>query len=159
MLRVHGGVVRCGMASGCRWHGVSGPVLVQRTFKPRSCFPLLWQQLLGAVTGRVVVCHCDNQAVVAALRGGYCREMDMAFLLRCLFFLEARYDLVLQAQFIPGVENPLADAISRNRLDVLFDLYPQVCHTSVRLNLDVVRSLVLDRHWTSDTWRKWLAAL
>ena len=30
--------------------------------------------------GRVVVCHCDNQAVVAALRGGYCREMDMAFL-------------------------------------------------------------------------------
>ena len=28
----------------------------------------------------------------------------MAFLLRCLFFLEARYDLVLQAWFIPGVE-------------------------------------------------------
>ena len=53
----------------------------------------------------MVVCHCDNQAVVAALRGGYCREMDMAFLLRCLFFLEARYDLVLQARFIPWVEN------------------------------------------------------
>ena len=29
------------------------------------------------------------------------------------------------------------------RLDVLIDLYPQVCRTSVRLNLEVVRSLVL----------------
>ena len=51
---------------------------------------------------------------------------------------------MLQARFIPGVENSLADAISRNRLDVLFDLYPQVCRTSVRLNLEVVRSLVLE---------------
>ena len=109
--------------------------------------------------GQVVVCHCDNQVVVAALIGGYCREMDMAFLLRCLFFLEERYDLVLQARFIPGVENSLADAISRNRLDVLFDLYTQVCHTLVRLNLEVVRNLVLEWHWTLDTWRRWLAAL
>ena len=29
------------------------------------------------------------------------------------FFLEARYDLVLQARFISGVENSLADAISK----------------------------------------------
>ena len=40
--------------------------------------------------GQVVVCHCDNQAEVAALGVGYCREMDMAFLLKCLFFLDAR---------------------------------------------------------------------
>ena len=53
MLRVHGGVVHCRMASGCRWHGVSGPVLVRLTLQPRSCFPLLWRQLLGAVTGGV----------------------------------------------------------------------------------------------------------
>ena len=64
---------------------------------------------------------------------------------------------MLQARFIPGVENSLADAISRNRLDVLFDLYPQICSTSVRLNLEVVRSLVLEMHWTSDNWRRWLA--
>ena len=126
MLRVHGGVVHCGMASGCRWHGVSGPVFGSANISAKELLPIV----VAAATwgyhwrGQVVVCHCDNQAVVAALRGGYCREMDMAFLLRCLFFLEARYDLVLQARFIPGVENSLADAISRNRLDVLFDLYP-----------------------------------
>ena len=37
-----------------------------------------------------MVCHCDNQAEVTALGVGYCREMDMAFLLKCLFFLDAR---------------------------------------------------------------------
>ena len=36
--------------------------------------------------GQVVCCHCDNQAVVAALNGGYCREKLMAHLLQCLFF-------------------------------------------------------------------------
>ena len=76
---VHGGVVHCGMASGWRWHGVSGPVLVRLTFQPRSCFSLLWWQLLGAdswlwADRLVVVCHCDNQAVVEGLRGGYCRR-------------------------------------------------------------------------------------
>ena len=62
--------------------------------------------------GRVVVCHCDNQAVVAVLRGGYCREMD--------------------SYGIP--------------LEVLVFLGSKVCRTLVRLNLEVVRSLVLERH-------------
>ena len=42
---------------------------------------------------------------MADFRGGYCREMVIAFLLRCLFFLEAKFDLVLQARFILWVEN------------------------------------------------------
>ena len=46
-LRVHGDVVHCGMASGCRWHGVSGPVLVRLTFQPRSCFPFCGSGYLG----------------------------------------------------------------------------------------------------------------
>ena len=47
----------------------------------------------------------------------------------------------------------LAEAISRNRLDMRFDLCTQVCRKPVKLNLEVVRSLVLESHWTSDTWK------
>ena len=47
--------------------------------------------------GRVVNCHCDNQAMVASLRGGYCKELVMAYLLRCLFFLEVMYQLTVTA--------------------------------------------------------------
>ena len=73
--------------------------------------------------GHVVNCHCDNQAVVASLRGGYCKELVMAYLLRCLFFLEARYQLTVTAQHVAGVNNRAADAISRDRLDLFFDFY------------------------------------
>ena len=72
--------------------------------------------------GMTVCCHCDNQSVVAMVRGGYCRDPVMAHMLRCLFFLEAKYDT---ARHVLGVENRAADAISRNRLEVLFDLTPQ----------------------------------
>jgi len=43
-----------------------------------------------------------------------------AFLLRCLFFLEAKYELNLVAQHVPGMENTVPDAISRIKLDILF---------------------------------------
>ena len=39
--------------------------------------------------GHVVNCHCDNQTMVASLRGGCCKELVTAYFLRCLFFLEA----------------------------------------------------------------------
>ena len=53
----------------------------------------------------MVCCHSDNQAVVAALNGGYCREKLMAHLLRCLFFLEAKHELSLTAVHVRGVDN------------------------------------------------------
>ena len=55
----------------------------------------------------MVQCHCDNQAVVAAVRGGYCKDPPMAHMLRCLFFLEAKFDLTLSAVHVPGVDNGL----------------------------------------------------
>lgn len=36
-----------------------------------------------------VLCHCDNQAVVDVLQGGYStRDPAMAQMLRCLFYLD-----------------------------------------------------------------------
>ena len=46
----------CGTLWDGQWLQVAWsewPVLVRLTFQPRSCFPLLWQRLLGAVTGEV----------------------------------------------------------------------------------------------------------
>ena len=109
--------------------------------------------------GHVVNCHCDNQAVVASLRGGYCKKLVMACLLICLFFLEARYQLTVTAQHVAGVDNRAADAISRDRLDLFFDLCPQVHRKAAVVSRDLVERLVLDTQWTSETWRSWLATL
>ena len=48
-------------------------------------------------SGHAVNCHCNNEAVVASFRGDYCKELVMAYLLTCLFFLEARYQLTVTA--------------------------------------------------------------
>ena len=109
--------------------------------------------------GHVVNCHCDNEAVVASLRGGYCKELVMAYLLRCLFFLVARYQLTVTAQDVAEVDNRAADAISRDRLGLFFDLCRQVHHKAAVVSRELVERQALDTQWTSETWRSWLATL
>ena len=63
--------------------------------------------------GMTVCCYCDNQSVVAALRGVYCNNLAMAHMLRCLSFLEAKFNLALTAVHVSGVDNGAADDVSR----------------------------------------------
>ena len=72
-----------------------------------------------------MLCHCDNEGVVAAVRGGCCKDPTLAHMLRCLFFLWAKYVVLLMARHIPGVENWAADSLSRNNLPLFFTLLPQ----------------------------------
>ena len=109
--------------------------------------------------GLSVLCHCDNQAVVAVLKGGYCKDPSLAHLLRCLFYLEAFFDITLSGKHVPGVENGAADSISRNNLLLFFTLTPQAQPQSCRVPENLVGRLVTNRPWTSDDWRAWLAAL
>lgn len=110
----------------------------------------------GATT---VLCHCDNEAVVAAVKGGYCRDPTLAHMLRSLFFLEAEYNTSLSAIHVPGVENRAADSISRNNLPQLFDLLPQAHRSPCKVPDNLVSHLIRDRPWTSDDWKTWLGTL
>lgn len=120
----------CGAVWEVQWIQVEWkelPSFAHATIAPKE---LLLIVVAMAIWGHVwsgshVICHCDRMLVVAALTGGYCREESMAHMLRCSIFLEAKFDLTLSAVHVPGVENTLADAISRNNLDVFFDLCPQ----------------------------------
>ena len=66
--------------------------------------------------GQVVCCRCDNDAVVAVLNKRTSRDQDLMDLLRCLSFFEARFSFRAVASHIPGVQNSLADDLSRNKL-------------------------------------------
>ena len=70
---------------------------------------------------RRVVVHCDNEAAVTVLNSGYARDMH---LLRALFFIKAIYQIELKATHIPGKDNVIADAISRDKLTVLHSQVP-----------------------------------
>ena len=107
----------------------------------------------------VVLCHCDNEGVVAALKGGYCKDPTLAHMLRYLFFLEAKFDLSLSAVHVPGIENGAADSISRNKLHVFFDLVPQAHREPCSVPRELIRRLVIDTPWTSSIWKAWLETL
>ena len=65
--------------------------------------------------GTRVRARCDNQAAVHAVSARSCKDRALMHLLRCLFFCEAHYQFRLVAEYLPGVQNDLADDLSRNR--------------------------------------------
>ena len=109
--------------------------------------------------GATVLCHSDNEAVVTAVKSGYCRDLTLAHMLRCLFFLEAQFDASLSAVHVPGVENGAADSISRNNLPVFFDLLPQAHRRPCKVPDNLVSHVIRDRPWTSGDWKIWLGTL
>ncbi len=111
----------------------------------------------GEWAGKTIRCNCDNQAVVCSIRGGYCREVKMAHMLRCLFFLEAKLECTVTAVHVPGLLNGPADAISRNSMQSFFTLLPQVRLAPVPVPRGIVEGLMREDHWTSTTWVKWLS--
>ena len=56
----------------------------------------------GRWHGRRLHCNCDNEGVVHVVASRYSRDSSIMHLLRCLFFLEAYYDMHISASHIPG---------------------------------------------------------
>ena len=72
-----------------------------------------------------VVCHCDNQVVVASLYKRTSRQSHCMHMLRALAFIEARHQFVLQPVYINTVHNHLADDLSRDNLSSFLAKVPE----------------------------------
>ena len=114
--------------------------------------------LAGILWGhRWANCHvralCDNQAVVDVIRSRYSRDNSLMHLLRCLFFVEAKYAFTIIPEHIPGKHNDIADKLSRDQMSVSLlqeaslDRHPVLIPpeaSAVLLNTDL--------DWLSPTW-------
>ncbi len=76
--------------------------------------------------GRHICFHSDNDAVVSIIQRRSAKHLLITHLLRCLFFYASVHQFHFSALHIPGTENVLADAISRNNLTLLSTFLPQV---------------------------------
>ena len=151
----------CGAVWGPNWFQVEWsqwPEFGEASIAAKELLPILVAMALWgrAWRGQVVLCHCDNQAVVAAIKGGYCKDTVMAHMLRCLFYVEARWNTKLMAKHIPGIQNVAADSVSRNNLDRLFSSFPQANRTPLPVPGGLVEHLVFQTAWTPADWKKWL---
>ena len=74
-------------------------------------------------TKRIIV-HTDNTTTLTGIRKQTLKSPEQNSPLRELLLLGAQYDIRIDAVHIPGVENGLADALSRNFFDKIADWCP-----------------------------------
>lgn len=123
-----------------------------------TCKELLPIVLACAVWGahwanREVCVQCDNQGAVACVNSGYSKVPRIMHLLRCLFFIRARFNIALSASYLPGVYNSLADAVSRDALHSFFMQVPLATSGQCAVPR-ILMELLVDQppDWTVPSW-------
>jgi hypothetical protein len=105
--------------------------------------------------GSLVMVYCDNEGAAAVVNSGYSKVPRIMHLLRCLFFVKARFNIELSAVYLPGRQNLAADAISRDHLPFIFSQVPATRWGQVSISPTLLE-LLLDpaMDWTSQNWRE-----
>ena len=102
---------------------------------------------------RSILCRCDNEAVVHIINSGTSKDPLVMGLMRCLHFITAKFNLLLSATHIAGIENSLADALSRDNLSFFFTHHPPANHSPSPIPSALLDLLVHSRpDWMSASW-------
>ena len=130
------------------WPGTwSSASIAAKELLPIIVAAALWGPLWA---GEHICFHSDNEAVVTIVNNRCAKDKLLINLLRCLFFYAAVFQFHFSASHIPGVDNHVADAISRNNLSLVSSLFPQASQVFVP---GLVVSFLLDLpDWGSRTW-------
>ena len=105
-------------------------------------------------SGKVVQFVVDNSAVVEVVKSTYSKEPHMMHLIRLLVFFAARFNFWFTASHIPGKQNILADALSRNNVSLFLLQAPRAVPQGAYLSPSLVDLLALNITWTSTNWIK-----
>ena len=110
-------------------------------------------------TSKTVMVFCDNAAVVSVIDKGSSKEPDVMHLLRCLAFIQARYQFNLIAAHIKGENNNLADALSRDNVGYFLSHYPQAQKQPTPVPIELLDLTIIQKpDWTSRLWTDWWTA-
>lgn len=102
--------------------------------------------------GKVVCFHSDNEAVVAVLNSLSSKAPELMHLLRCMFLFAALRSFWFCARHLPGRENILADAISRDKQTILSSFSLQV-ENQEHIPQELPQLLYQEApDWTLRTW-------
>ncbi len=101
-------------------------------------------------SGKVVRFNCDNEAVVEVIKSGSTKDNFLSHLLRCLFFIEAKFQFVATAAHVPGVQNTLADALSRDNWALFHCCLPQADRLPTPIPTALAEGLLRKTTWTAE---------
>lgn len=74
--------------------------------------------------GKRILFHCDNQAVVDIWSNKASKSSEVSALLRKLFFIAANNEFVVKVAHIAGINNSIADSLSRSQIATFRRLAP-----------------------------------
>lgn len=146
----------CGAYTGNEWFALpwSGPIsskhITVKELAPILVAAATWGE---SWKGSLVQVQCDNMAVVSIINQGSSKDPDVMQLMRCLAFLAAKGDFHMVASHIKGINNTLADALSRDNLPLFHSLHPQAEMRPAAIPeamLDLV--FIQEPVWTCKNW-------
>jgi len=146
----------CGAYSGSQWFQLpwTGKV-VEQQIAVKELIPVVVAAVVWGKQwkGLDVKCHSDNQAVVAVMQTRTSRDPNIMHLLRCLSFMEARFEFYLSAEYIPGSQNDLADDLSSNRLSSFLQKATRVSLKPTAIPQSLRDLLLVEKpDWLSQSW-------
>ena len=106
--------------------------------------------------GKMVQFNSDNMSVVMILSKLYTRDDALMGYLRCVVFCAAKYNFWFCAKHTPGKDNKLADAISRNQINLFLSQAPKtMARIPDIIPQEVVQLLHLrEANWLCPIWRE-----
>ena len=103
--------------------------------------------------GKYMQFQSDNEAVISALSTKSCKDTSLMHMLRCLFFFQAHHSFSYTARHIPGIDNTLTDALSRNNATLFLSKVPNADKTTTHVPQELMELLVIQKpDWTSQNW-------
>ncbi len=130
------GIYWCGHWSNHRWsHNNS-----HRSIQWKEMFAILVACIVwGSQWHRKrVLFHCDNLSVVHLWRSGLSKNPDLMQLARQMFFVAACNNFHITVTHIAGVDNCIADALSRFHMQVFRSIAPEADTTSTPIPAHVI---------------------
>ena len=132
------------------------PHLCQLSIAAKELIPVvLAAALFGHQwAGKVVQFVVDNKAVVDVLNATFCSDTHMMHLIRLLVFFAAKCNFWFTAAQIPGKNNVIADALSRNNLSLFRSQAPEADYHPAQPSAALVSLISQNITWTSTSWMK-----
>lgn len=150
----------CGAFFGERWFNLSWescPCWAEVHISVKELLPIviscsIWGQ---EMSGKHIRCLCDNAAVVAMINKRTSTHPLAMHLLRCLYFICAKFSITLSAQHLAGYKNKAADALSRGNMESFFQEVPYAGNSPSPVSSDLISVLVSSRpNWLSTEWSR-----
>ena len=122
------GAVGCGMYFQGSWAQMRWPLTWSaRSITFMELFPIMVACFLwgNQFSGRKIMFYCDNQSVVSILNNKTCKCKVTMFLVRELVLSSLSHNFHFKAHHFPGVQNIIADSLSRFQMQRFHALCPE----------------------------------